>query len=106
MAIERRRTSRESLVVECSWGRNARITDLSVGGCYVDTLLGPTVGERIVLDCTLDDHMVQLTGRVVYVVRNLGFGLEFEALSEETSDRVSSFLRNRGHELDANVVSH
>jgi hypothetical protein len=58
--------------------RTARISDISPGGCYIDTIAQAAVGEPItlVISSSFGESM-QLTGRVAYILEGFGFGVEF-----------------------------
>jgi hypothetical protein len=92
MDTERRRAIRRAFIVECSWTRGARITDLSALGCYVDTHVAPRVGETVEFNATIDDHTVQFRGTAVTATPGVGFGVEFGGLPEETTEVLLAVL--------------
>lgn len=73
------------IVLESSSGkRDARITDLSLGGCFVDTIAHANDGETVVFQVRLPEGLwVQLYGEVVYCSPGFGFGLRFTGLAGE-----------------------
>jgi hypothetical protein len=86
---ERRREERVPLSLEVRWeglsGRHAsaRISDLSLSGCYVEALAPVTIGEKVQLEVlTPTGRWLTLRGHVAYRHPNLGFGLCFDELSE------------------------
>jgi hypothetical protein len=87
MSDERRRDERISLVLDVRWeglsGRYAaRISDISLSGCYVESLGLATVGETIRFEIQLPTgRWMPLRGEVVYHLPNLGFGVQFTGLS-------------------------
>jgi hypothetical protein len=90
MANERRGAARLVGPFEGSWDgasgrRECRITDLSVGGCFIDTLATQPVGARIRVELTLRGRAFQLPGEVVYVDRVQGFAVKF--LDEDAPER-------------------
>lgn len=93
MSAERRQHVRQMLVLECSWSRDARLTDLSLGGCYVDTRAVPALGEEAEVGVTLDGEATRLRGKVVHATRGLGFALKFDLSDDVTLARVEKFLR-------------
>ena len=81
---ERRTTARLPFFMECSWTREARITDLSDHGCHVETSVVPAIGERVEFSTTIDGLPTTLRGRVVSNRYGLGFGMRFVDLTDET----------------------
>ena len=63
--------------------RSARISDISLGGCYIDTIAQVAVGEplALVISSSNGDSM-EFKGRVAYVLENFGFGVEFTDVSD------------------------
>jgi hypothetical protein len=90
---ERRTTPRLPFLIECSWTRDARITDLSDRGCYVETRVVPPIGERVEFSTTIDGFPTTLRGRVVSTRYGLGFGMRFVDLAEETGILIREALR-------------
>ena len=63
--------------------RTARISDISRGGCYIDSIAQVPVGEPLTLQVTNGSgFQMQFTGNVAYVLEGFGFGIEFTELSE------------------------
>jgi hypothetical protein len=73
------------MVLECASGkRQVRVTDVSAGGCYVETIVAVQVGEEVKFDLTHPDgHFVSFTGEVAYHFEGLGFGVRFTNLNDE-----------------------
>ena len=71
-----------------------RLADLSVSGCFVDTLTLYPRGARVTLYATLVDKEVTLTGRVIHVQpgRGFGFAIQFEDLPADTRQQLEHFL--------------
>lgn len=88
MPEERRNYERVALPMEVRWvgqsGRHtARTSDISVGGCYIETLGQVNTGEVISFEIQLPTGTwMPLTGEVVYQHPNMGFGVNFKDLSE------------------------
>jgi len=86
---ERRREERVPLSLEVRWeslsGRHAsaRISDISLSGCYVEALAQVTMREKVQLEVLLPTgRWLALRGHIVYIHPNMGFGLRFDELSE------------------------
>jgi len=66
------------VVLELSSGkREARVSDLSRGGCFVDTIIEVPKGELILFRLKMDGDWVELSGNVTYCFTGMGFGVEF-----------------------------
>ena len=92
MSRERRRHPRKNIVLECDWAREARITDLSYGGCYVNTRRMPAIGDFVEMMVTVEGETLRLRGVVVSVRHELGFSIEFRDLEPKMLPRLKYFL--------------
>src|SRR6185295_5134696 len=109
---ERRIKPRLSVSLDAVWhgdtGRqSARVTDLSEGGCYLDTvgevMKGEIVAFRILLP---DEDWLYLEGEVRHHRQGLGFGVRFVDLNEEQTEKLSLLLRlARESGLEAFTIS-
>ena len=87
MVDERRQFERVRLPMEVHWeglsGKHAaRVYDLSLSGCYVETLGQVTPGERVRFEVELPTgRRLRLEGEVVHAQANMGFGLRLVNLS-------------------------
>ncbi len=57
--------------------RQCRITDLSAGGCFVDSFTSAEAGASLILTVSLHDRQFTLPAEVVYLDRVQGFGVRF-----------------------------
>jgi hypothetical protein len=93
-----RKHDRVLLPLEARWeglsGRHtARISDLSLGGCYIETLGQVTIGEEISFDIQLPtQNWMPLRGKVIYHFPNMGFGVQFLDLSELESNVLENLI--------------
>ena len=96
---ERRSKPRLNVSLDAVWdgeaGKNsARVTDLSEGGCYLDTvgevMSGEIVAFRILLP---EDNWLYLEGEVRHHRQGFGFGVQFVDLNDEQTENLSSLLR-------------
>jgi hypothetical protein len=55
----------------------ARVSDLSLSGCYLDMIQPLPAGTQVVLYVTDDSGSFQARGKIVYSVPNLGAGIAF-----------------------------
>jgi hypothetical protein len=56
---------------------NTRISDLSFGGCYVDTVNPLPGGTAVRLKIFTETHSFQAPATVVYSMAHLGMGMKF-----------------------------
>lgn len=61
-----------------SGSRECRITDLSIGGCFVDSLSNNAVGTRVNVQIRLLGRTHQLRAMVAYVDKIQGFAVTFK----------------------------
>ena len=77
--------------------RSARISDISPGGCYIDTIAQVPVGERLSLHIAASDGESEpFSGKVAYVLEGNGFGVEFVDLSEQQREFLTKILSSSG----------
>lgn len=80
---ERKAIFTEIVLRSASGKREARISDLSMGGCFVDTIVNARVGEDVSLRITFDPgYVLDLTGKIAYVLEGTGFGVSFTDLTD------------------------
>ena len=95
---DRRTEKRWDVCLDAVWdGKSgnyqARVTDLSEGGCYVDSLGEAQVGEVIVFKLQLPEgEWLELTGEVAHQTPPLGFGLRFIDLTDDQHERLRALL--------------
>lgn len=77
--------------------RSARISDISIGGCYIDTIAQVPVGEGLTIHIESSEaQTMKFSGRVAYVLEGFGFGIEFVDLSDEQRDFLSNIISRAG----------
>ena len=111
---ERRRDKRWDVCLDAVWGSRsgnftARMTDLSEGGCYIDSLNQPNVGEILHLKLQLPNgDWLVLTGEVAHQMPPLGFGVRFVELTEEQVKSLRSLIAhlNRTHDPISAIMSY
>jgi hypothetical protein len=103
---DRRREDRLEVCLDAVWdGKSgnytARVTDLSEGGCYVDTLGAATVGEILSFKLQLPTgEWLELTGEVAHEAPPLGFGLRFVYLAEDQAEKLRSLISHLQYPTD------
>ena len=90
MSDERRGAPRVRGVFDGTWSgasgnSSARFSDLSVSGCYVDSLATPAQGERVHVQLHLPQGPLSVEAEVIYVEPHKGFGLHFVDLAPAAS---------------------
>jgi hypothetical protein len=91
---ERREDERARVSLEAWWegmsGRHtARVSDISMGGCFIDTLGAAEIGELIVFAIKRPTGgWLQLSGQVVSVDANVGFSVGYSFLTDEEQQEL------------------
>lgn len=86
---EQRRYPRLSRPFDGTWrgasgASPCRLTDLSLGGCYVQSRATPGKGEETTVTVVLGDgHTMSFTGTVVYADPGMGFAVEFTPMTQD-----------------------
>lgn len=96
---ERREARRYSFVCQAelmdlggSTRMSARTSDLSLRGCYIDTLNPLPVGTRVRLQLTKNDQRLEFRAEVTSCHMGSGMGLIFEPLTPGQTDAVVAWL--------------
>jgi len=96
---DRRREERWEVCLDAVWegksgNYSARVTDLSDGGCYVDTLGEASVGEILNFKLRLPDEgdWLELNGEVAHQTPPLGFGVRFTNLNEQQTTKLQALV--------------
>jgi PilZ domain len=96
---ERRRYERVVVSFFIHWGfepdcgRQARITSLSTGGCFIQTGDATEAGQRVFLRLTLPEERV-LPGEVRYHMPEVGFGVMFMDMTVEERQLLQSVVEH------------
>lgn len=72
--------------------RASYLRDVSSGGLFVRSQRPLPVGTRVVLQLSVADQLVSLPGAVVRVEPQKGFGVRFDALSQEQQAAVNALV--------------
>ena len=96
---DRRSRPRLRVSLDAMWdssteAHSARVTDLSEGGCYLDSVgevrQGEIVGFRMLLP---DGDWLYLEGEVRHHRAGAGFGVQFVELNEEQTEKLQWLLK-------------
>src|ERR1044072_2618507 len=94
------------VVLELSSGkREARVSDISRGGCFVDTIIDVPEGEVIFFSLKVPGgEWVRLSGKIAHCFPGIGFGLSFILpLTEEQRTHVFRLIFAQGGKLSGYV---
>ena len=89
MTKERRNNQRKRILLEAKWEsmsrtHEARVDDVSVSGCFVNTFGRVELNEHVNLQIELPSgEWLSLSGFVASYQPGVGFGMAFDLLSEE-----------------------
>jgi hypothetical protein len=100
MNDERRSDERVALSLQAKWeglsgGYQARVGDISLGGCFLDTNGAVTEGEIISFEIKLPDgEWLSLRGEVAFVQPHIGFSLRFSFLTDEEESALIQLINS------------
>jgi hypothetical protein len=98
MGEERRRSERKRVLLEAKWEsmshtHEARVDDVSLGGCFVNTFGRVELHETVSLQILLPSgKWLPLQGEVASYHPGVGFGLAFTSLSEKEIEVLKELL--------------
>ena len=76
--------------------REARISDISEGGCFVDCIAAVRPGDRVSLEIDFPDGTAVLAeGDITYAFDGMGFGVRFTDLADDARRRIADFVSAR-----------
>ena len=101
---ERRADRRCKVRFRVSWGREetadieAVVTDLSAGGCFVESEEAVLDGDLVKIHFDLPGHgELTIWGNVVFWVKDTGFGVRFPAFSQGgVRDELAAIIDEEG----------
>jgi hypothetical protein len=79
-------------ILEAASGRQpARISDISGGGCYIDTIVEVNVGDEVAFEVEFENAPLRFTGTVAYHFAGMGFGVQYSNLTQEQLQFLKQF---------------
>lgn len=69
-----------------------RISDISWGGCFIQTKAEPRIGERTEVTVSVGGQKVCVAGTVVHLDKPMGFSVQFDELSSEQLEALKPLL--------------
>ena len=105
MTDDRRKYKRVPALIDVVWegaaGKyEARTSDLSVAGCFIDTIGQVTPGEMIKFKLRLPAGVLVLKGEVMYTYPNMGFGVRFRDIPESDQKRLEWLIKAEAHRAE------
>lgn len=98
MSGERRSNVRKRILLEAKWEslsrtHEARVDDVSLGGCFVNTYAHVELNERVNVQILLPSgEWLALRGRVATYQHGVGFGMWFTYLSENDKAALKKLI--------------
>lgn len=98
---EKRKSPRAPILLEVLWesatGKyEARTSDVSLGGCFIDTIGRVAVGETISFKLRLlSGQWIELQGEVKYELPQMGFGVKFKNLSPLSQKHLEAHVKTQ-----------
>lgn len=91
--IPERRTHPRAGPFEGAWsgasgGNGGRISDLSEGGCFVESLSVPALSDEVMVTLELGSGEICVVGHVTTAEAGIGFGLQFDNLKAEQQQAI------------------
>ena len=75
--------------------QSGRIMDLSEGGCFVESITQPTVGQVVFISITIGAGEIRLPADVLYGESNQGFAVKFVDVPEAILEVLRQELERR-----------
>lgn len=106
MTDERRKNRRVQILVEVLWegraGRyQARTTDLSERGCFVDSIGHALLGEHLQFKLKLPSgDWLEIEGDVTFTDPRIGFGVEFSEMSDGDRQKLQWLVKAGSYNQD------
>ena len=82
------------VVLEFASGRReARVSDLSEGGCYIESWAGVGPGDTVQFEMqTPSGDLLPIVGEVTYAFEGMGFGVKFLDMNDELRRRICELV--------------
>jgi hypothetical protein len=74
----------------------ARMSDLSTTGAFLDSMAGLRPGTKLALRFTAGTHEVRAAAEVVHTMPQFGMGVRFLELSGEARAAIEALIREQG----------
>jgi hypothetical protein len=99
LADDRRKHPRVTHLFVGQWhaasgAAQVRVADLSVGGCFVQSLAQPAKGEMTSVTVTVGEREFTFSGRVVYIEPGMGFSMKFGPMPASEAAELTGLLHD------------
>ena len=99
MTDERRKHPRVTHLFVGQWHASSgaaqvRVGDLSVGGCFVQSLAMPAKDEQTSVTVTVGEREFTFSGRVVYIEPGIGFSMKFGPIPSDVAADLTGLLHD------------
>jgi hypothetical protein len=85
----------EIVMDSASGRREARISDLSTGGCFIDSIVSVTQGEAVAFELVNGEgRSLLFKSEVIYVLPGVGFGVRFTDVTEEQRSFLNELVEH------------
>jgi hypothetical protein len=91
--------SLEAVELQSKTRFSGRISDLSMGGCYVDTITALAVGATLKIRLTLDGKFFETKASVIASSAGMGMGLMFTETEPEQLEILKAWIRELSGEV-------
>ncbi len=71
---------------------STRVSDLGLGGCYLDTMTPLPVGAEVRLGLLKDRRVIEVNGKVIYSHPGLGMGVSFTDATPEQRFEIDRWV--------------
>lgn len=102
MSDERRHNQRQKVLLEARWAslskrHEARVDDISLSGCFVNTYGPVEVGELVEIEILRrSGEWLSVSGNVATYHHGVGFGLAFTDLPDEKKRELQDLIATGG----------
>lgn len=105
MTDDRRQHKRVPAVIDVIWegasgGHEARTSDLSVAGCFIDTIGQASPGETIKFKLRLPAGQLVLKGEVMYAYPPAGFGVRFTSIPPTDQKQLEWLIKAEAYRAE------
>ena len=82
------------VVLEFASGRReATVSDLSEGGCYIESWAGVQPGDTVQFEMQMPSgESMPIVGEVTYAFEGMGFGVKFLEINDELRQRIRELV--------------
>ncbi len=74
---------------------DVRLTDISEGGCFVDTLVPLGPGSAVIVKVKDSTGELQVPGKILYGQQTIGSAISFDPLEPSTRLRIQKIIAER-----------